>query len=245
MSVQCIYTGENLKFLGESQIKRHAGITEENGVIKIKSTNPHVITMRQIEDKFGNGSQLTRERLIDIMFGLNCSAALQETSRNVQFQTEIFESMHVYHAVVHNQSYISLGKLMNLQAFLLCKQMKAFDKEIQCSDSKARAIVGNVLGGFCLKQVSVPLEFGFRDLKSFHLDGIYNLSGFHQVMDEFSKCSRYFSIQTDCSNVKNKKFIPILICYAGFDDAGIGGNFFSIKLTVIYQQTILLNNIIS
>lgn len=156
-----IYTRETLDFVGESQLKRHAGIIEGDGVIQIKSTNPHEIRMREIEEKFGNGSQLTREQLINIMFGLNNSGAVQETSRNNQFQTEIFEAMHVFHAVVHSQSYTSLGKLMTLQSFLLCKEMKAFHKQIQCGDMKARAIVGNLLGEFCLKKVSISFYFGF------------------------------------------------------------------------------------
>lgn len=124
-------------FSGECQLRRHEGVT-------------HATAIQKIEAKFG--SDLSREQLINVMFSPT-NRVVQ--SNNFQYHTEAFEAMHVYHAVVHSQSYKSLDRLMKLQTFLLCDKMQAFDKRIRCGEMKSRAIVSGVLSDFCFKMVNI------------------------------------------------------------------------------------------
>lgn len=147
------------QFLGESQIKRHAGVTEENGVIMVNPKNSHAVRMKNIEGKFGNGQELSRNQLFTIMFtSAKARGASARGAASANLDTEIFEAMHVYHAVTQSQSYSSCGKLMRLQRFLLCRKKNVFHKKIKCGEMKARAIAKNVLSVFCLQKVCILLR---------------------------------------------------------------------------------------
>lgn len=152
-------------FSGEFQLKRHAGIQVIGGEINLKPNNHHVLAMATIEDKYG--TDLSRLQLANIMFHSNNTAAIIEneapsTSIGVtrfSYRTVVFETMLIFHAIFNSQSYKSVGRLMALQKLLLCDKTilktEIFNKPIQCGEMKARAIVRDVLGDFCLKTVSI------------------------------------------------------------------------------------------
>lgn len=67
-----------MKFLGEYQLKRHAGFKVIDGKECLEPTNSHVLAMAKIEDKFG--ANLSRVQLINIMFRSNNNVPIIENT---------------------------------------------------------------------------------------------------------------------------------------------------------------------
>lgn len=148
--------------------------------------------MAEIEGKFG--TNLSRVQLANIMFRSDTTAAIIEnvepsTSIGVtrfRYRTVVFETMLIFHAIFNSQSYKSVGRLMTLQKLLLCDKTilktEIFNKPIQCGEMKARAIVRDVLGDFCLKIVSIMIYL-YTFLNSFQVNDLirihYKIRGFH------------------------------------------------------------------
>lgn len=80
--------------------------------------------------------------------------------------TAAFEAISVYNAVRESHSYRSLERVMKTNSYVLCSKMNAFKKKITCSQRKARSIVKNVLGPYCLQMVLIGY---FRIYTLFHL----------------------------------------------------------------------------